>query len=88
MSLTCPIDLDTSMLRREISAMYARVATTPEGEFHFHRGPTYAVRRDATGYSASISRRCAPQSEARAIKCSRARLGPECVVLRKESANG
>jgi arsenite methyltransferase len=43
MSLTCPIDLDTSMLRREITAMYARVATTPEGEFHFHRGPAYAA---------------------------------------------
>ena len=44
MSLTCPIDLDTSMLRREISAMYARVATAPDGEFHFHRGPAYAAR--------------------------------------------
>ena len=45
MSLTCPVDLDTLMLRREISAMYARVATAPEGEFHFHRGPAYAARR-------------------------------------------
>ena len=36
MSLTCPVDLDMLMLRREISAMYARVATAPEGEFHFH----------------------------------------------------
>ena len=44
MSLSCPIDLDTSMLRREISAMYTRVATAPEGEFHFHRGPEYAAR--------------------------------------------
>jgi arsenite methyltransferase len=43
MSLTCPVDLDTLMLRREISAMYARVATAPEGEFHFHRGPAYAA---------------------------------------------
>jgi len=43
MSLTCPVDLDTSMLRREINAMYARVATAPEGEFHFHRGPAYAA---------------------------------------------
>ena len=43
MSLTCPVDLDTLMLRREISAMYARVATAPEGEFHFHRGPEYAA---------------------------------------------
>jgi arsenite methyltransferase len=35
--------LDVLMLRREISAMYARVATAPEGEFHFHRGPAYAA---------------------------------------------
>ena len=43
MSLICPVDLDTLMLRREISAMYARVAIAPEGEFHFHRGPAYAA---------------------------------------------
>ena len=43
MSLTCPVDLDTLMLRREITTMYARVATAPEGEFHFHRGPAYAA---------------------------------------------
>ena len=43
MSLTCPVDLDMLMLRREISAMYARVATAPEGVFHFHRGPAYAA---------------------------------------------
>ena len=43
MSLTCPVDLDKLMLRREISAMYARVATAPEGAFHFHRGPAYAA---------------------------------------------
>jgi SAM-dependent methyltransferase len=43
MSLTCPVDLDMLMLRREIAAMYARVATAPEGAFHFHRGPAYAA---------------------------------------------
>jgi arsenite methyltransferase len=43
MSLSCPIDLDTRMLRRDVSAMYARVATAPDGEFHFHRGPEYAA---------------------------------------------
>ena len=32
------------MLGREVSAMYARVATAPDGEFHFHRGPDYAAR--------------------------------------------
>jgi arsenite methyltransferase len=44
MSLSCPVDLDVSMLRREINAMYGRVATAPKGEFHFHRGPEYAAR--------------------------------------------
>jgi arsenite methyltransferase len=43
MSLTCPVDLDVLMLRREIGAMYARVATAPDGAFHFHRGPAYAT---------------------------------------------
>src|SRR5262245_39320630 len=43
MSLTCPVDLDTVRLRQEISAVYARVATGPDGEFHFHRGPDYAA---------------------------------------------
>jgi ubiquinone/menaquinone biosynthesis C-methylase UbiE len=31
--------------------MYSRVATAPDGEFHFHRGPDYAVAR--LGYPAS-----------------------------------
>ena len=44
MSLSCPADLDVSMLRREINAMYGRVAATPKGAFHFHRGPEYAAR--------------------------------------------
>jgi len=43
MSLMCPVDLDMLMLRREISAMYARVAAAPDGVFHFHRGPAYAA---------------------------------------------
>ena len=50
MSLSCPLDLDVSMLRREVSAMYATVASTPDGEFHFHRGPGYAAR--TLGYDA------------------------------------
>src|SRR5215470_18047475 len=43
MSLSCPVGLDVSMLRREVDAVFGRVATTPKGEFHFHRGPEYAV---------------------------------------------
>ena len=42
-SLTCPVDLDTKRLQEEIASMYARVATDPNGEFHFHRGPDYAA---------------------------------------------
>jgi SAM-dependent methyltransferase len=43
MAIACPIDLDTSKLREEIQSIYARVAADPSGEFHFHRGPEYAV---------------------------------------------
>jgi arsenite methyltransferase len=51
MAITCPLDLDTARLQREIRAIYSRVATDPSGEFHFHRGPRYAV--DMLGYDAS-----------------------------------
>lgn len=43
MAITCPVDLDTIKLRREIQTIYARVAETPDGVFHFHRGPRYAA---------------------------------------------
>lgn len=43
MAIACPIDLDTLKLRAEIQSIYARVAADPSGEFHFHRGPAYAV---------------------------------------------
>lgn len=45
MALTCPIDLDVATLRNEVQSMYARVATSPDGDFHFHRGPQYAAER-------------------------------------------
>lgn len=45
MAIACPVDLDAARLRREIRDMYSRVADAPDGEFHFHRGPDYAVRR-------------------------------------------
>jgi len=44
MSLSCPVDLDVSRLRREVNAMYGRLAETPKGAFHFHRGLQYAER--------------------------------------------
>ena len=43
MAATCPVDLDTLQLRREIQTIYARVASEPSSEFHFHRGPRYAA---------------------------------------------
>jgi SAM-dependent methyltransferase len=43
MAIACPIDLDTRKLREEIQSIYARVATNPSGDFHFHRGPRYAA---------------------------------------------
>lgn len=52
MALTCPVDLDTLRLRREIQSIYGRVATEPDGDFHFHRGPRYAATR--LGYDATV----------------------------------
>lgn len=43
MALTCPTDLNTQLLRTEISNIYGRVAVSPDGDFHFHRGPDYAA---------------------------------------------
>ena len=44
METVCPVTLDTQRLRDEVTAIYSRVATEPEGEFHFHRGPEYAAQ--------------------------------------------
>jgi arsenite methyltransferase len=55
MAIACPVDLDTLKLRQEIQSIYARVATEPAGEFHFHRGPAYAaemLRYDAAALAA------------------------------------
>ena len=51
MAVACPVQLDTGRLRHEIQTIYARVATDPSSEFHFHRGPMYAAER--LGYDAS-----------------------------------
>ncbi len=51
MATSCPVDLDTIRLRAEISTIYARVAAEPGGDFHFHRGPTYAA--ELLGYDAA-----------------------------------
>src|SRR2546428_5778656 len=44
MTLACPLDLDSIQLRRDVQNMYARVAAAPDGSYHFHRGPAYAVQ--------------------------------------------
>jgi SAM-dependent methyltransferase len=51
MAIACPVDLDTVRLRAEIQSIYARVATEPSGDFHFHRGPAYAA--EMLGYDAN-----------------------------------
>jgi len=51
MAVTCPVDLDTLTLRKEIQSIYARVATSPSDDFHFHRGPAYAA--GMLGYDAN-----------------------------------
>jgi arsenite methyltransferase len=43
MPVTCPVDFDVIGLRGEIQSIYARVASAPGGEFHFHRGLEYAA---------------------------------------------
>jgi SAM-dependent methyltransferase len=43
MALTCPIGFDIATLRTEIQTMYGRVAASPDADFHFHRGPAYAI---------------------------------------------
>ena len=48
MAIACPVDLNTQVLRSEVSKVYSRVAADPDGDFHFHRGPAYAA--DFLGY--------------------------------------
>ena len=44
MAATCPVDFDVASLRERVRDVYARVASDPNSDFHFHRGPDYAVR--------------------------------------------
>jgi len=36
-------DIDPQSIRAEVSKVYSQVANNPDGDFHFHRGPAYAV---------------------------------------------
>lgn len=51
MAVTCPTGLDVTTLREAVQAQYARLAASPDGEFHFHRGPEYAAT--LLGYDAA-----------------------------------
>lgn len=51
MPVVCPVDFNVTTLRTEVQTMYSRVATSPDGDFHFHRGPEYAATR--LGYDAT-----------------------------------
>lgn len=62
MAKSCPIGLDTKKLREEVSAIYARVAEDPTGDFHFHRGPAYAA--EFLGYDAAELAALPPESSA------------------------
>ena len=35
--------IDAQLVREEVSKMYSRVVSEPDGDFHFHRGPAYAA---------------------------------------------
>ena len=45
MALKCPVGLDADQLRAEVGKVYSRVAESPDGDFHFHRGPKYAAEQ-------------------------------------------
>jgi SAM-dependent methyltransferase len=48
MTSSCPVTLDAGALHERVRAEYERLATAPEGRFHFSRGLRYAV--DVLGY--------------------------------------
>ena len=43
MAIACPTDLNVDRLRAQIRETYTRLAQSPDGHFHFHRGPRYAA---------------------------------------------
>lgn len=44
MAIACPAELNVDSLRAEIRQTYTRLAQSPDGDFHFHRGPQYAAQ--------------------------------------------
>jgi SAM-dependent methyltransferase len=45
MAIACPTGFNVDRLREQIRAEYDRLARSPHGDFHFHRGLDYAVER-------------------------------------------
>lgn len=44
MALICPGNFDKTFLQEQVRETYEQVAKEPDGDFHFHRGPEYAVQ--------------------------------------------
>ena len=44
MALICPSNFDKAFLREQVRNTYEQVAREPHGEFHFHRGASYAAQ--------------------------------------------
>jgi arsenite methyltransferase len=74
MAIASPIDLDTQKLRDEIRAIYARVATDPSADFHFHRGPRYAC--DFLKYESKVDELPAESTASFAGVANPHRMGP------------
>lgn len=51
MATTCPVGFDRALLRSRVADTYTRVAEEPHGDFHFHRGASYAA--ELLGYDAA-----------------------------------
>jgi SAM-dependent methyltransferase len=43
MAAQCPVGIHPQKFREELRRIYGRVASNPDGEFDFHRGPAYAA---------------------------------------------
>lgn len=63
MALVCPSNFDITFLREQVRATYEEVARNPEGDFHFHRGPEYAVT--FLGYDAEELKQLPSEATAR-----------------------
>ena len=67
MALTCPVNFDIELMRKEVGAEYTRVAEDPNGDFHFNRGFDYAV--NLLGYDAEELRSLPAEAVDRFAEC-------------------